>query len=153
VRGGLKVWSYADPPQSLLQHRHWRLRRSDGSEQTYQVLQAHWDGHAMRVELEGIADRDAALGLRDCEILIEREARQAAGPGEYYREDLEGFTVRNTEGALLGTLQHFLEAPAGALMVVQAEDGHERWLPGTAPHLKRVDLTLREIEIDWPADF
>ena len=50
-------------------------------------------------------------------------------------------------------LQHFLEAPAGALMVVKAEDGRERWLPGTAPHLKRVDLALREIEIDWPADF
>lgn len=153
MRGGLKVWSYADPPQSLLQHCHWRLRQPDGSEQTYQVLQAHWDGHAMRVELEGVADRDAALSLRDCDILIERVERQAARPGEYYREDLEGFTVRNTEGALLGTLQHFLEAPAGALMVVKAEDGHERWLPGTAPHLKRVDLARREIEIDWPADF
>jgi 16S rRNA processing protein RimM len=153
VRGGLKVWSYADPPQSLLQHRHWRLRRPDGGEQTYELGQTHWDGHAMRVELKGIADRDAAAQLRDCEILIEREARPPAGPGEYYREDLEGFAVRTTEGALLGTMQHFLEAPAGALMVVKAEDGRERWLPATAPHLKRVDLERREIEVDWPADF
>jgi 16S rRNA processing protein RimM len=153
VRGGLKVWSYADPPQSLLQHRHWRLRRPDGSEGTYEVLQAHWDGHAMRVELEGVADRDAAAGLRDCEILIERVERPSAGPAQYYREDLEGFTVRNTEGALLGLLQYFLEAPAGALMVVKAADGRELWLPGTAPHLKRVDLARRELEIDWPADF
>lgn len=151
--GGLKVWSYADPPQSLLQHRHWRLRRPDGSEDTYEVLQAHWDGHAMRVELEGVADRDAAAGLRDCEILIERVERPSAGPAEYYREDLEGFTVRNTEGALLGIVQYFLEAPAGALMVVKAGGGRELWLPGTAPHLKRVDLALRELEIDWPADF
>jgi 16S rRNA processing protein RimM len=153
VLGGLKVWSYADPPQSLLQHRHWRLRRPDGSEDTYEVLQAHWDGHAMRVELEGVADRDAAAGLRDCEILIERVERPSAGPAEYYREDLEGFTVRNTEGALLGIVQYFLEAPAGALMVVKAGGGRELWLPGTAPHLKRVDLALRELEIDWPADF
>jgi len=72
VRGALNVWSYADPPQSLLQHRQWRLRRADGSEQMYQVLQAHWDGHAMRVELAGVGDRDAAAGLRDCEVLIER---------------------------------------------------------------------------------
>jgi 16S rRNA processing protein RimM len=153
VRGGLKVWSYADPPQSLLQHRHWRLRQSDGSEALYEVLQAHWDGHAIRVELAGVVDRDVAASLRDCEILIERVERPSAGPAEYYREDLEGFTVRNTEGAPLGILQHFLEAPAGALMVVKAEDGGERWLPGTAPHLKRVDLAQREIEIDWPADF
>ena len=153
MRGGLTVWSYADPPQSLLQHRHWRLRRPDGSEDMYEVLQTHWDGHAMRVELAGVADRDAAAGLRDCQILIARGQRPAAGPGEYYREDLVGFAVRNAEGAVLGILQHFLEAPAGALMVVKATDGSERWLPGTAPHLKRVDLAAREIEIDWPVDF
>ncbi len=119
----------------------------------YEVLQAHWDGHAMRVELAGVADRDAAAGLRDCQILIDRSERPEAGPGEYYREDLVGFAVRNTEGAVLGILQHYLDAPAGALMVVQATDGSERWLPGTAPHLKRVDLAAREIEIDWPVDF
>jgi 16S rRNA processing protein RimM len=153
VRGALKVWSYADPPQALLAHRQWRLRRPEGGENTYQVVQSHWDGHAMRVELEGVADRDAAASLHDCQILIERVELASAGPGEFYREDLHGFTVRNTEGALLGTLQHFLDAPAGTLMVVKAEDQSERWLPASAPHLKRVDLQRREIEIDWPADF
>jgi 16S rRNA processing protein RimM len=130
VRGALKVWSYADPPESLLQHRNWRLRRSDGGEDCYQVLQSQWDGSVMRVELEGIADRDAAERLRDREILIARDQMPAVRPGEYYREDLQGFTVRNLEGVLLGTLQHF-----------------------SAPFLKRVDLERREIEMDWPADF
>jgi 16S rRNA processing protein RimM len=153
VRGGLKVWSYADPPESLLQHRRWRLRKPAGGEDVYEVVQAHWDGHAMRVELEGIADREAAASLRGCDILIERAALPSAAPGEYYREDLEGFAVRNTEGALLGILQHFLEAPAGARMGVKAAEGRERWLPASPPHLKRVDLAAREIEIDWPAEF
>jgi len=107
----------------------------------------------MRVELAGVADRDMAVSLRDCEILIERAERPSAGPAQYYREDLEGFTVRNCEGELLGILQHFLDAPAGALVVVKAEDGSERWLPATAPYLKRVDLARRELQIDWPADF
>ena len=105
----------------------------------------------MRVELEGVADRDAAERLRDREILIERDQRPPVRPGEYYREDLQGFTVRNLEGVLLGTLQHFLEAPAGALMVVTGDK--ERWLPASAPFLKRVELERREIEMDWPADF
>jgi len=151
VRGALKVWSYADPPESLLQHRHWRLRRSDGGEDCFQVLQSQWDGSAMRVQLDGVADRDAAEQLRDREILIARDQMPAVRPGEYYREDLQGFAVRNLEGVLLGTLQHFLEAPAGALMVVSGEK--ERWLPASAPFLKRVDLERREIEMDWPADF
>ena len=151
MRGALKVLSYADPPQTLLQYRSWRLRRADGGDDGYEVVQSQWDGHVMRVQLEGIGDRDAAELLRDREILIERERMPAPGPGEYYREDLQGFTVRNAQGVVLGTLQHFLEAPAGALMVVSGEK--ERWLPGTAPFLKRVDLERREIELDWPADF
>jgi 16S rRNA processing protein RimM len=151
LRGGLKVRSFADPPQSLLQYRSWRLRRPDGGDDGYEVLQSQWDGHAMRVQLEGVADRDAAEQLAGREILVERGQVPATGPREYYREDLEGFTVRNCEGVVLGVLQHFLEAPAGALMVVRGDK--ERWLPSSAPFLKRVDLERREIEIDWPADF
>jgi 16S rRNA processing protein RimM len=151
VRGALKVLSYADPPQSLLQYRSWRLRRADRGEEEYAVLQSQWDGRLMRVQLDGVADRDAAELLRECEILIERDQMPAAGPGEYFREDLQGFTVRNLEGVVLGTLQYFLEAPAGALMVVSGDK--ERWLPATAPFLRRVDLERHEIELDWPADF
>ena len=119
------------------------------------MLQSQWDGHALRVELEGICDRDAAALLCNREILIERDQLPAAGPGEYYRDDLEGFTVRNGEGVVLGTLLHFLDAPAGALMVVVSgdRDQNERWLPATRPFVRRVDLQQREIEVDWPADF
>jgi 16S rRNA processing protein RimM len=151
VRGGLKVQSYADPPQSLLQYRTWRLRRVGGGDDEFEVLQSQWDGHVMRVTLTGVADREAAELLCDREILIDRDQMPPVGPGEYYRDDLQGFTVRNREGVVLGTLQHFLEAPAGALMVVSGEK--ERWLPATAPFLKAVDLERREIELDWPADF
>jgi 16S rRNA processing protein RimM len=106
----------------------------------------------MRVELEGVVDRDAAAALQDCDILIERAQRQAPAPGEYFRDDLVGFTVRNVEGALLGTVQHFLDAPAGALMVVRDAQQAERWLPASAPRLRRVDVERREIELDWPAE-
>lgn len=147
--------SYTDPPDSLLQHRLWRLRRpgdsGDGSERTIEVLHAQWDGHAMRASLAGIEDRDAAEALRENEILIERAALPAAAEREYYREDLIGFTVRNVQGVVLGTLQYFLTAPATAVMVVQGE--REYALPAVPPHLKRVDLQQREIEVDWPADF
>jgi 16S rRNA processing protein RimM len=151
----VKVLSYTDPPDSLLTHRHWRLRRpgggEDGSQQVLEVLHAQWDGHALRAALEGIDDRDAAESLRECEILIERAALPAAAEREYYREDLLGFTVRNTAGVVLGSLQYFLTAPATAVMVVRGERAYA--VPAGPPHLKRVDLQRREIEVDWPADF
>jgi 16S rRNA processing protein RimM len=155
VRGWVRVYSYTDPPDALLQHRLWRLRKPGESEEgellQRAVLHGQWDGHVMRVELEGIADRDAAEALREWEILIERAALPGASGREYYREDLLGCAVRNTDGVLLGTLQYFLAAPTGAVMVVRGE--REYAVPAGPPHLRRVDLDRREIEVDWPADF
>ena len=154
------MYSYTDPPDALLQHRLWRLRKPGGDEpggseedsvRLRRVLQGQWDGNALRAQLDGIDDRDAAEGLREWEILIARSALPAAAEREYYREDLLGFTVRNTEGAVLGELQHFLETPASPIMVVKGE--REYTVPAEPTYLKRVDLDRREIEVEGPADF
>ncbi len=107
-------------------------------------------GRALRVELEGIDDRDAASRLCGCDILIERAELPAAGAQEYYREDLVGCTVRNLEGTVLGTVQHFLDTPAGAVMIVRGEREHA--VPAVPAHLRRVDLGRGEVTVDWPAD-
>jgi 16S rRNA processing protein RimM len=153
VRGWVKVQSYTEPPDSLLQHRTWRLRApgNSGAEQERHVRHGQWDGHALRVALDGVDDRDGAESLREWEILIERAALPAVAPREYYREDLLGCTVRNTEGVVLGVLQDFLSAPPSVVMLIKGE--REYALPAGPPHLRRVDLERREIEVDWPADF
>jgi 16S rRNA processing protein RimM len=155
VQGWLKVFSYADPPAALLQHEDWQLRApgaatAEGLE-PYRVLQSQCAGQSLRVALAGISDRDAAQRLSGWDILIERAALPAAATREYFREDLVGCTVRNGEGAVLGTVQHFLEAPAGAVMIVRGT--REYAVPALPPHLRRVDLERREIAVDWPADF
>ena len=153
MRGAVRVQSYAEPPESLAEHRQWQLRdvaAAEGAERSVQVREAAWDGRVLRASLEGVADRDAAERLRGCAVLIEREARPALQPREYFREDLLGFAVRNGAGVLLGSLQHFVDAPAGVLMVVRGE--RERWLPAGAPYLRRVDLARRTIEVEWPED-
>ena len=150
MRGALRVQSYADPAESLLQHRHWRLRTRDGAEHVVELLQGAWDGHVVRATLSGIADRDGAERLRGAEVLIDRSERPLPGPREYFRDDLLGFAVHNRAGRWLGTLQHFLDAPGGALMVVRGE--REHWLPASAPCLRRVDLAQRQIEVEWPEE-
>jgi 16S rRNA processing protein RimM len=151
VRGDVKVHSYADPPENLLDHSHWLLRRTDGSEQQVEVLDGRWDGHVLRARLAGVGDRDAAERLRGSEVLLARSELPPPRAQEHYCEDLLGFTVRNGEGAVLGTLSHFVEGPAGALMVVRGQ--REYWVPARPPHLRRVEAARREIEVDWPADF
>ncbi len=152
MRGWLKVYSYTDPPVALLQHERWELR-SPGALllETRRVLQRQSEAKSLCVALDGITDRDGAQRLAGMEILIERAALPAAAAREYFRDDLVGCTVRNDEGEVLGTVQYFLEAPAGAVMIVRGE--REYAVPALPPHLKRVDLERREIAVDWPADF
>jgi 16S rRNA processing protein RimM len=151
VHGQVRVRSYAERPESLLQHRCWTLRSPEGAHSRVEVLQAQRLGAGLRVALAGVSDRDAAGRLRDSEILLERAALPATGAHEFYQDDLLGFSVRNTAGALLGELAYFLEAPAGPLMVVRGR--RESWLPAQAPHLRRVDRERREVVVDWPEDF
>jgi 16S rRNA processing protein RimM len=155
VRGWVRVQSHTEPPDSLLQYREWRMRPPGGVEDVpttgRRVLQAQWDGNALRAALEGVADRDAAESLRGWEILIEREALPEAAPGEYYREDLLGFTVRNLQGEVLGSLEYFMDTPATPVMIIRGQRDYT--VPAVPPHLRRVDLERRQIEVDWPADF
>jgi ribosomal 30S subunit maturation factor RimM len=46
-------------------------------------------------------------------------------------------------------VQHFVEIPAHALMVVRGEQ--EYWVPAVPQHLRRVDLQARRVIVDWDA--
>lgn len=148
VRGGIKVSSYTDPPEALLAHQNWYVGREPGAG-TLRRLQGGDTHHGqLRVQLEGVADRDAAIALTGCWVQIERGDLAPPAAREHYREDLIGFAVSNLEGAKLGTVSHFVEMPAGAVMVIRGE--REHWVPASPPQLRRVDVASRAIQVDWP---
>ncbi|MFO0846813.1 MAG: ribosome maturation factor RimM [Steroidobacteraceae bacterium] len=150
VRGWLRVQSFADPPEGLFEHQPWRLKFADGHEECFRVVDGNGAGSSWRVALEGIADRTAAARLTGCLIEVARAELPAPGEREYYRDDLIGFEVVNREGVRFGSVRGFVDAPANPVMVVVGE--RERWLPAAPPHLVRVRMADREIEVDWPAE-
>jgi hypothetical protein len=81
----------------------------------------------------------------------EREALPPAEGREHYRDDLVGFEVKNVEGALLGAVDHFVDTPGNAVMVIKGV--REHWVPVTKQHLRSVDRDARAIVVDWPEDF
>jgi len=68
---------------------------------------------------------------------------------DFYRADLIGCEVVNLAGIGLGVVQHFVETPAQAVMVVRGE--REYWVPAVPQHLRRVDLLARKVIVDWEA--
>ena len=152
VRGWVHVEPYTDPPERLLQYLEWELGFAGVERVRKRLLAGRVHGSGLVAHLEGIGSRAEAARLTGAAIAIERTALPALGEREYYRADLLGFHVRNLEGADLGEVSHFVDAPAGAVMVTKGTGGEEHWVRAAPPHLHRVDLSAREIVVDWPAE-
>jgi 16S rRNA processing protein RimM len=151
VRGWLRVQSYTDPPARLFEWQCWWLQSGSNPPRAVKLLEARPQGDAWVVRLEGVDERDAASRLTGQMVLVERSELPAVSGREHYRDDLVGFEVRNVEGALLGTVDHFVDTPANAVMVVKGE--REHWVPVTREHLRNVDKAARSLVVDWPEDF
>ena len=152
IKGWVHVESYTDPPEGLLGYREWVLRLVSGERLVPRVLEGRRHAAGLVASLEGVADRGTAARLSGAVIEVERAALPRLPEREYYRADLLGLRVRNLEGAELGTVSHFVDAPAGAVMVTRAAEGHEHWVPAAPPHLRRVDLAAGEVLVDWPSE-
>jgi len=152
IRGWVHVDSFTDPPEGLLKYSEWELRLASGERQKRRVITARAHGRGLVAQLEGVMSRESAATLTGAMIEVERATLPPVSASEYYRADLLGFAVRNLEGATLGTVSHFVDAPAGAVMVSKEPGGHEHWVLASPRHLRLVDLEARVIVVDWPAD-
>jgi 16S rRNA processing protein RimM len=144
VRGWVKLRSFTDPPDRLLQHRSVQLRVG-GSWVAYTIEASGRSGGQLTAKLKGVNDRDQAGILRGAQIGVPRAELPPRDDKDFYRADLIGCEVVNLAGRYLGKVQHFVETPAQVLMVVR--DEKEYWVPAVPLHLRRVDLTARQVVV------
>lgn len=153
IKGWLKVYSYAEPPESLLDFPVWKIG-AENHWQEHRLLRSHdpEGGPLLTVQLEGVTDRDQAASLRGCEIAVEREALDDLPEDEYYWADLIGLAVVDTQGTALGIIEKMIETGANDVLVVQGE--RERLIPYIRPEVVRqVDLDAGKLVVDWDRDF
>jgi 16S rRNA processing protein RimM len=151
VRGWVKVASFTEPPEQILGYPCWRADGPGEASRELRPAEGRAHGKGFVVRLQGVDDRDAAIALGKPELWVERQELPALMAGEFYRADLVGFEVVNLAGERLGRVDHFLDLPANAVMVVAGE--RERWLPVGPGQLLRVDAAQRRITVDWDAEF
>jgi 16S rRNA processing protein RimM len=166
VRGWVKIFSYTEHPENLLDYDPWFLGKQKVSEaksaKTGQpswracvVEEAKTHGKGIVAKLQGCDDRDAATLLRGLEIAIHKEQLPPAEEGEYYWVDLIGLKVENLAGVSFGRVDHLLETGANDVLVVKGEAGEpERLIPYVMDvFIKEVDLDAGIIRVDWEADY
>jgi len=146
VRGWVKLRSFTDPPERLFDHRSLRV----GQHGTWRVLRVEATGHSggkLTAKLVGIEDRDQAAALRGASIAVPRSELPPRAERDFYRADLIGCEVETVAGVRLGRVDHFVETPGQALMVVKGEQVY--WIPAVPRHLRRVDMAARRVVVDW----
>jgi 16S rRNA processing protein RimM len=130
----------------LLDHRELQLGLGGGW-RAFRIESSGRSGGQLTVKLDGIDDRDQAQALRGAPVCVPRSELPQRDARDFYRADLVGCEVVNLAGVRLGVVQHFVETPAHALMVVRGEQ--EFWVPAVPQHLRRVDLRARQVVVDW----
>jgi 16S rRNA processing protein RimM len=144
VRGALKVRLH-NPGSATIERCTSVLVARGGTQRRLQLNLLHTAGELVVIELEGVADRDAAEALRGARILVERSALEPLAEGEYLCADLLGCRVVDQDGVPLGTLQRIF--PAGGADVLVVVDGPwERMIPFVDDWVT-VDLAARTIVV------
>ena len=150
VRGWVKVYSYTEPREAVLQYKGCLLGR-DGKWQPVEFAEGQRHGKSVIARIAGIDDRDRAAELIGAEIAVSREALPQPEEGTYYWSDLIGLQVVHQDGTVLGTIDSMLETGAHDVMVVKGEQ--ERLIPFVQNEVvKGVDLTKRQVSVDWEWD-
>lgn len=165
VRGWIKLHSYTEPMENILDFEEWYLQR-DGHWQLITPAQVKRHQKGLIVQLPGVEDREQARSFCQCDIAVSASAMPELDSDDYYWHQLQGLEVRTRQGSaaamdealLLGKVDHLMETGANDVLVVRAcagsIDDRERlipWLPDQV--IKQIDVPGGSITVDWDPDF
>jgi 16S rRNA processing protein RimM len=102
------------------------------------------------VAFDRVADRTAAEALRGTVLLVHREERRPIeDPDEFYDSDLVGLTVRDRDGAVVGTVVDVVHGPGGDSLAVENGE-REHLIPFVSAIVPTVDVAAGVVVIDPP---
>lgn len=116
IRGEIKIKSFTDYPEDV---KKFKTVIIGGV--SYKVLSCRVDAEAVFLMLRGIADRDAAEGLRGKNVEASREDAPALEKGVFYIVDLIGCKLVTEEGVELGILTDITSAATDIYTVKMGE--------------------------------
>lgn len=158
VKGWVKVYSYTDPMENLLDYNRWQLRFPDGRRQQVKLVEGKRHGPGLVAQIADVADREQARLLCGAEIVVPTSSLPPLPEGEYYWHQLEGLSVETLTGQHLGVVDHLMETGSNDVLVVkgsvQSIDDRERLIPYLPDQVvKQVDLAAGKLVVDWDPEF
>jgi 16S rRNA processing protein RimM len=156
VKGWVKVYSYTEPSEQILNYLPWYLKKG-AKQHSVKVVEGKKQGKGLVALTDGIEDRTQAEELIGSEIWVDKDQLPNLEKGDYYWHQLEGLEVFNEAGEFLGEVSHLFETGANDVLVVKASeksiDDMERLIPYVEKEIVlEIDLEERRILVAWGSD-
>lgn len=169
LKGWVKVHSDTSPRENIVRFKLWWLKES-GQWRQIRVEGGRPQGKTIVAGLEGIDTPEKASSLIGATIAVERSQLPSLSKDEFYWADLVGMQVLSVDKVRIGPVIRLFETGANDVMVVKdmreqsdeaagngtnAEGSQKEILvPWLVPSvITDVDVSSREITIDWDPDF
>lgn len=157
VKGWVKVFSYTEPMDRILEYGNWTLRQGDKLSEV-EVDKGRSHGKGMVAHIKGVDDREVAKLLNGAEICVPKDRLPELEEGEYYWYELEGLTVVTTENIVLGKVEYMMAAgPGNDVIVIKGDansiDKRERLVPYVDQYVLEIDLAKGQLLVDWDPEF
>lgn len=148
IGGWVKVFSYTDPKENILNYPNWLLCHQ-GNWVPFKLENSKLTPRSVVAKLASLDDRTTAEKYIKARIAIEEQDLPVLSSDEYYWRDMLGLTVVNTTGQTLGQLKSIMQT--GANDVLEIIGDNQRYLiPYTiGTHVIKVDIQNALITVDW----
>ena len=138
VRGAIKVEPWCDSPEVLAGVKRVFVAVEGGFEER-SVFRASVAGQLVLLTIEGISDRDAAVGARGTVLYLHRDDIPVP-EGAMLLDDMLGLAVVDArDDRLYGTVSAVDEVPRGLLYTITTPEGREVLFPSVPEFIKEID--------------
>jgi len=137
IRGDLLVDPYSETIRSIEAESRVFIG-SPENPRTVLSIRSHRSHMILRIE--GSADRETAEAFRGRELFIPTQTADPLPEGVYYRWQILGLAVVESEGEQLGTVTDILETGANDVYIVRGDGPRELLLPAIESVILEVDL-------------
>lgn len=120
-----------------------------GSLVPYFIDEISFKGDKAFVKFEDVDTSELAATLKGASLYLPKSARPKSKRGEFYNDEVIGFTVNDVNAGLLGKVIAVENEDVNPLLIV-LQDSKEIAIPINAPFITSVNKSVKKIEVDLP---
>lgn len=109
-------------------------------------------GNKAFVKFEDVDSVEAAENISKHAIYLPKTERPKSGRGEFYDDEIEGFSVDDSVLGPLGKITGVMAAGSNKLLVLDNQ-GNEVLIPLNSPFIKSVNKSKKKITVELPDGF